>query len=514
MKLFKRLPKKLLATVAGLAIVVGITSAAIAGFGPDRPTFTLANPSDYITFNSMIDNTTVMGGSGDERAFSTGAIDGDSAWSDPVVNASNGEEITIRAYVHNNAKADLNLVAENVSFKVDLPTEMDQVHQVTSTISSSNAAPTSVFDTLDISAGNGYYSQLEYIPGSARFSNNVFTGNGVALSDSIVTTGATLGYDALNGRIPGCLNFSGWVTLKVRVKVPSYQVAKTARLSGEGADRWRESVNAAPGQKIDYRIEFINNGATALKDVRIYDKLPSYMKVVPGTVKLIDGANPVGSEYFFPDSAVTENGTKIDVLLSNSYPSQTNAFIRFQAEFVSDPAIDCGTTLFTNIAYLHPTEVEGVVNDGVNVYLVNPEQCETPATPVYSCSDVAVEKLGGRKVKVSVTTNGAPADRVSIVGYEYNFGDGSTPLTSTANPVEYTYAKEGTYNVSVKVTFRVDGVNQTVGGANCAEVVSFTTTTTPPKTLPNTGAGSTIGMFMITSLVGTFIYRAYAARKM
>lgn len=504
-----RIPKKVLATLAAFAAVAGISTAVIASFGPDRPTFTLANPATYVTFNSITDNTTVMGGSGDERAFSTGAIDGANAWSDPVVNAKDSNEITVRAYVHNNAKADLNLVAENVTFKAEIPSTVEKVHQIKSTINSSNANPTSVFDTLDISAENGYFSQLEYVPGSAKFTNNVYT-NGVALSDSIVTTGATLGYNALDGKIPGCLNFSGWVTFKVKVKVPAYEVAKTARISGEGADKWRESVNIAPGDKVDYRIEFINNGNTPLKNIRIYDKLPTYMRVVPGTVKLIDGANPASNPYVYPAAAVTENGTKIDVLLNNSYPAQSNAFIRFQAEVVDNDTTRCGTVKFSNIAYAHPTEVEGIVNDGADVYLVTNKTCTQPENPVYKCEDVKIEKLGARKVRVSVTAKGTPANRVSIKNYEYNYGDGKTPLVTDKNSTEYTYDKDGTYKVSVKTNFVVDGKDQAVAGAECEEVVTFTTT---PTTLPNTGAGSTIGMFLISTVIGFVIYRAYAMRK-
>jgi len=517
MKLFNTMKKKIITGVLVIATAVGLSGVAIAGFGPDRPTFTIANPAQIVTFNSITDNVAAMGGTGDERPFSTGAIDGASQWSDPVLNAKSGQEVTVRAYVHNNADPKLKLVAQNVTFKAELPSAMERVHTIKSTISSSNAAPTSVFDTLDVSAEQGYFSQIEYIPGSARFTNKHFTGAGVALNDSIVTTGATLGYDQLNGNIPGCLEFSGWVEFKVRVKVPAYQVAKTARLSGEGSDKWRESVNAAPGDKIDYRIEFINNGATPLSNIRIYDKLPTHMKVVPGTVKLIDATHPVGNEYFYPDTAVTENGTKIDLIISGPYAPKTDpdkgVYIRFQAEVVSNDVTKCGTVKFTNIAYAHPTQVEGVVNDGADVFLVTNKTCDSPETPVYSCTAVKVEKLGGRKIKTTVSYNGTPANRVVFKNIEYNFGDGSTPLVSTSNPVEYTFAKDGTYKVSAKVTFAVDGVNKTVTSDACSSVVTFGTTVTPPKELPYTGAGSNIALFIVTTLVGMGLFRAYALKK-
>lgn len=506
MKLFNTLAKKVVTAVAVVAAAVGITGAVKAGFGPGRATFTLANPATYVTFNSITDNTTVMGGTGDERAFSTGAIDGASQWSDPVVNAKSGDEITVRAYVHNNARADLNLVAENVTFKAELPTAMEQVHQIKSTISSSNANPTSVFDTLDVSAENGYFSQIEYVPGSASFKNNYFT-SGTPLPDTIVTTGATLGYDKLDGKIPGCLNFSGWVTFKVRVKVPAYQIAKTARLAGEGADKWRESVNATPGQQVEYRIEFINNGQTALQNIRIYDKLPTYMTVVPGSVILVDGANPSTNPYVFGSDAVTENGTRIDVLLSNSYPANSNAFIRFKATIAENDTTKCGTTKFTNVAYAQPGTL-GVVNDGTDVYLVTGKTCEEPKTPVFSCDALTIDKIGGRKVRATVSTTASPSDRVKVQSFEYNFGDGaSSVLNSNNSSAEYTYTKDGTYKVSVKVSFMVDNVNQVVASASCSKTVTFT------SNLPQTGAGSSLGLFLVATVLGMFGYRAYAVRK-
>ena len=152
---------------------------------------------------------------------------------------------------------------------------------------------------------------------------------------------------------------------------------------------------------------------------------------------------------------------------------------------------------------------------------------EAPKTPVYTCDAVQLDKIGGRKVSVTVSTTADPSNRVQVKGYEYNFGDGSAVLNTDKNPSEYTYAKDGTYNVSVKVTFAVDGVDKTVSGASCSKVVTFTnevcklnstlaaddTNCKPATVLPKTGGSSTLGLFIATTFVSMLGFRAYASRK-
>jgi hypothetical protein len=72
--------KKASFIVSAVLAVVIIPAVAFA-YGPDRPTFTMANPATYVTFNSITDDPAV----GDERNFfrvrdlSTGEAYGDTA---------------------------------------------------------------------------------------------------------------------------------------------------------------------------------------------------------------------------------------------------------------------------------------------------------------------------------------------------------------------------------------------------------------------------------------------------
>jgi hypothetical protein len=210
------LPKKLFVTLASLVAVVGISAVALASFGPARPTYTWTVPANHITFNSITNNPVV----GDERYFLRGAITTTADYSDPVTGVKDGDEVKLIMYVHNNAAANLGKVATNTTVKVVLPAGDGANKTVTGYVRADNASPVEVYDTVDISSLGGKNFTMAYIPGSAKLTNNVFPG-GIALSDSIVTSGALIGYDAINGRIPGCDQYSGWITLKVRISIPN-----------------------------------------------------------------------------------------------------------------------------------------------------------------------------------------------------------------------------------------------------------------------------------------------------
>ena len=108
--------KKLTKAGIGLGAVAAVTAASalvVFAWGPSgRKTFTMEKPADYVTFNSITNNVI-----GDERYFVsaskwTGSAK-DNYFSDTTY-VEDGKEYVVRMYVHNNAGANLGLVAENV----------------------------------------------------------------------------------------------------------------------------------------------------------------------------------------------------------------------------------------------------------------------------------------------------------------------------------------------------------------------------------------------------------------
>lgn len=532
MKLFNTLAKKLVAVAVAVTAVAGISTMAIAGFGPDRPTKVWDGQGfDYLTYNSIIDmpgkgpNDT----KGDERDFLEGVQVGrDSTWTDPINNVEAGE-VEVKIYMHNNAKTALNDaegspgIAKDVKVRVELPSGNSQTKDLRAFIAASNATPTSIFDTLTINGANGGDFSVEAVAGSGKLIENdqvigtidvaQLLAGGVALADQ-----------------KGCSEFVREITFRIKTKVPSWTLDK--KVSPYNKGEYAKTVNAMPGDKLDYILTFKNIGNTTLNTVVIGDRLPEDIKYVPGTTQWLSEHTEwkwktVDFDNLFSGGLdiAGYNGYTLDAEGNRVY---AEAHIRFVAEVAPAKDLECGNNTLTNIGFAKPADL-GTIQSTADV-TVNRTNCEEPETPVYTCTDVKLEKLGGRKIKTTVAYNGAPANRVVFKNIEYNFGDGSTPLVSTSNPVEYTYAKDGTYKVAAKVTFAVDGVNQTVSGDACSEVVTFTTTTdekcpynstlakndpkcVKPKELPFTGSGSNIAMFLATSMVGMLIFRGLALRK-
>lgn len=493
------IPKKLVGALVVAGAAIGIATAAIAGFGPDRPTraWTPAeNGFDYVTYNSF---TGVPNGIGDERDFLRGVQVGrDATWIDPVNGVEQDAEVEAKIYIHNNADPSLNDapgnpgVAKNVTVKVELPSGIKQSHDVKALIGASNAVPTSIFDTLSMTGANSGFFELAYVPGSAKLIDG---GSTTALSDNLVTSGVGLADQK------GCFEFIREITFRMKVKMPHYQVFKSVRREGQTANDWKEAITANPGEKLEWKIEFKNIGRTVLQNVVIVDDMPKNMVIENGSVKFYDGNFPAGTAL--GNDVIQKDGKQLNVNIGNTNPD-TNAIVFFKATVPTLDKLDCGTNQLVNAAYATPQDFHTIKDEAKATVS---KQCDEN-TPQYSCDAVNLTKLGGRKIRVDVSKTASPANRVSVKNYEYNFGDGSTKLVTDKNPVEYTFAKDGTFKVSVKVSFTVDGQTKTSTNI-CEAVVTFTT----PKEIPNTGAGSMIGTLTMISIVGMLFHRAWTLRQ-
>ena len=520
-----RVSKKILAGVTLTLATLGVVGVVKAWY-PERPTFTIENPAPHVTFNSITNNPN----EGDERAFfevkdaANTQMNGFSGKAE----VKDGQELLLRVYVHNNAADNLNGqnfdgkgVAKNTKVRIHLPTDTAPALRANAYISADNAQPKEVADSIDFMDLSGGNFKVEYIPGSAiQYTNAV--PKGIKLNDSIVTTGAPIGYSAADGIVPGCFQYSSIVTIKVKVKAPSYSIQKSVRLEGQTSADWKESVKAEAGKNVEWRIEFKNIGSTELKQVKVVDQVPKGLSVVPDSVKLYNGNYPSG--YTFPNSAIQANGSQVNVNIGNYNPG-INAFVLFKTTVPAKDKIDCGvTTKFDNLAYATP-EGFGAVNDGASVS-VDGEKCkEKPEEPkpVYSCDLVTLEQLGGRKVKATVKATAK--DGAKIKNYVYDFGDGSDKLVTDKTSAEHTYTKDGSFVTRVAVNMTVDGKDKLVESDKCAAPIKFVenkpvtpvTPVTPTnpvvKELPNTGPGDIAGIFASVTIAGAMAHRMVSARK-
>ena len=216
----KRMTKIGLAFSAAVALVTGLAISSLA-WGPvsDRATFTMEKPATYVTFNSIKNNNT----EGDERYFVTAQAEPIAAgkWRDTTV-VEDGKYYVVKIYVHNNAASNYKLVAKNVTANTKLEKQADGTWKATGMITSSNAKPKSVWDETTFKTANGEDFTLSFISGSAKYTNadkndKVRTFN---LSNDILGgKGVLLGYDKMDGNIPGCFEYSGVITYRVKATV-------------------------------------------------------------------------------------------------------------------------------------------------------------------------------------------------------------------------------------------------------------------------------------------------------
>ena len=285
-------------------------------------------------------------------------------------------------YVHNNAASNLNLVAENVVAKLNVPTTTAKNVTVQGQISASNAKPNTVWDEATFSSDNDF--NLAYVAGSALFENN---GMGTTkLPDSIVNnTGAKLGYDKLDGKIPGCFQYAGYVTVKVKAQVSQPQeknidLAKTVRNKTNGEKSWVETANAKSGDTVQFQIHAKNTGSAGIQNLVIRDILPKGLNYVAGSTKLYNTSNPKGLKV--SDNVIQNSGINI-----GSYQPNGDAYVRFDATVSAENSLPvCGDNTLTNIAQASDQKI--VKNDTASVKVT--KKCETPKNPVYKCEALSL----------------------------------------------------------------------------------------------------------------------------
>ncbi|HSW78261.1 MAG TPA: LPXTG cell wall anchor domain-containing protein [Candidatus Chromulinivoraceae bacterium] len=365
----KRSPKRnaLLAVVFAAVMV----PAALFAWGPDRPTFTMAHPAPYVTFNSITDNPQ----RGDERNFVGIKADTapNSAYSQNTT-LQPGQNYDVLVYYHNNAASNLNDAAHNyvgiahgAFMRVQMPATVDagQQARVTAFVGATNANPQQVWSEAYGNASGNY--ALTYVPGSATIYNWGAT-NGSKMPDSLYTTGTPLGYDKLDGNLPGCNNYSGYVIFKIHVDQPNFEIQKT--VSKAGTNQYAAQVSAQPGDEVEYKIQYKDTGTTQQNNVLIKDQLPAGVTYENGTTQIATSAT--NGQWTATNDGVTNGGINI-----GSYAPGGNAYLKFKAKIASnDQLAQCGLNTLVNTATADTANGSKSATATVTVT----KTCETPNT--------------------------------------------------------------------------------------------------------------------------------------
>ncbi|MFK0071891.1 hypothetical protein [Arthrobacter woluwensis] len=196
---------------------VGTSNGWLAGWGPERPMFTINNGgSMYPTFNSISDNPNL----GDERNFvalkdarnmSPGGW-GDDVWGRP------GDEFLMRIYVNNSGTDSFGIVKagwiQGAKLEVGVLGGGNQ-YSVFGKLTALNAA--TVWDGATVHVDPGVTVSLE--ASEATLSNNAHPNNGLQIDPRVTTAGGVLiGYDKMDEEIQPGYQYASYFTVKVVVK--------------------------------------------------------------------------------------------------------------------------------------------------------------------------------------------------------------------------------------------------------------------------------------------------------
>ena len=190
------------------------------GWGPERTSYSMDNPAAKVVFNSIFDNNKEIG---NEFYFvSASEYTGNAKnnkWTDKTYVKENHEYV-IRIYVHNNAASNLDLTAHDVRASIMLPNEYARKISVGCKISCPDADPKGVWDGTNFYSDDERSFALTYVEDSLRYYNNAGT---FRLQDetqgdysAFTNKGVLLGFDEMDGVIPGCMQYSGYITFHVK----------------------------------------------------------------------------------------------------------------------------------------------------------------------------------------------------------------------------------------------------------------------------------------------------------
>lgn len=329
-------------TILSISILFSVFILPLAAFawGPARQTFTTQNPATYVTFNSITDNKSF----GDERNFFRirDVASGEKYQDAEVLQA--GKEYEAVVFFHNNASSSLNAggtgVAHGAYAKVQLPAIVkagDQNGNAEAFVGASNANPTQVYDYITLKNPTTVDMAIRLESGTVKY-QSYGPHDGDILSDTALFggSGQPLGFDSLDGTLPGCDHYSGYITFKFKALQPGFTFAKDVRPSG--TKTWENQVTVPKGTTVEYRLSYVNTGDTVQNNVTLKDLLPAGLSYVKGSTKLYTTATPEGKTL---TDEISQGGMDV-----GSYNPDAGSFLTFSAHVDGDPC-----SKLTNIAY-------------------------------------------------------------------------------------------------------------------------------------------------------------------
>ena len=218
-----------------------------------------------------------------------------------------------------------------------LPTTVSNSQIIIGYIDASNTNPQRYWDGITLTSDKKIY--LAYIENSARYMNRGI--GDIVLSNDIVSYGMPIGYDRFDGKIPGGYGYEGVISIKIRVHTSvTSELRITARI--KGTSYFSNEVYANIGDKIEFRVKYVNLTAEIQKNVMIRDVLPNNLEYINGSTFLYNANFKDGTKL--KDESITTTGINI-----GDYLPTGNASVIFTA-MVADNVLADGKNELVNWA--------------------------------------------------------------------------------------------------------------------------------------------------------------------
>ncbi len=304
------------------------------------------------------------------------------------------------------------------------------------------------------------------------------------------------------------------VTLKCKTS-PSYKIVKQVQIIG--SQEWLDNITVPNGTEVRYRIVVSSDGTAPVTNLVVGDVLPTGVNYTTGTL-LQDNKAVADATKFFA------GGINIGSLKNGA----TTTFVFNAMVGTKDLATKCEPGALNNIANMKADNLTPKNDNAVVNKLCQPQKI--------SCDLLTANSLGDRKFQFTVKYSATPG--ATYKSSTFNFGDNGSVYVTDKTSAEYTYKTDGTYTASALLTFMIDGKSQTVTSDNCQVKVS---TKTPPNmcvipgkeslpanspdcvnepvvqgkagSLPNTGPGAILGLFIGVSSISAMAYRVWIGRN-
>ena len=425
----KSIYKTIIGTLAVAVTLAGVMTPAFVNAKSDNwcsGTYTVEEINELfgkggkcekeIIFNSIVDPNNDKLKIKNETNFVAAKVADASVktWNADTINVEAGKTYTIRLYVHNNNPNGLDAIAEKVKARFEIPTPQKpaKTHTITGYLGSS-ASSRQYGDEVKLESNE--YVYLEYVENSAIYSNNKGT---FKLSNDAITSGVTLGYEEMDGNIPGCYEYSGELTIKVKVhKLKS--LVKQVRIAGTNDD-FSDQVKAKEGQEVEYRIRYVNVLDDEVEKVTIIDSLPTNVEYVENSTRIVNSNYQDGVSL--KDSSVRNKDGGLTIGIGD-YASLGGAFVYFKGKVV-DKTLACGKNQLVNWA---GTTVNGKKYEGEASVMVDkvckeepkedPEPNPTPTptpTPTSEPTPTTIVETGAGTIVMGAVGAGSV---VTMLGY-------------------------------------------------------------------------------------------------